>query len=124
MTRYTAPKTITRHPGVEECLSAVAGGCDESEYTHDVFLREGWVFKHGRNAGCRGCHFKTVRDFLQAEPTRVIESEVERRWSGVSYEARVRLLERAGHATGFAGHNWRELNSEIQADITSTLAAA
>ena len=71
MTRYIAPKTIARHPGVQECLSAVAGGCDEAEYTHDVFLKEGWSFAAGRNAGCRGLMCRTVADFLAAKPVNV-----------------------------------------------------
>jgi hypothetical protein len=70
MKHYAAPKTILKHPGVLECLSAEAGGCDPSEYLHDVFLKEGWSFKAGRNAGCRGLHCKTVADFLNAEPGR------------------------------------------------------
>ena len=66
MKKYKAPKGIINHPAVEECLDADAQGCDG--YKHDVFLKEGWVFKNGRTSGCRGCNFSTVADFRYAEP--------------------------------------------------------
>jgi hypothetical protein len=63
---YTAPKTILNHPAVETCDFGPDSGVED--YRHDVWLREGWTFKYGRNAGCRGCHFNTVADFLNAKP--------------------------------------------------------
>lgn len=68
MTRYIAPKAIISHPGVLECDD----GHSDSEYKHDVFLKEGWHFRSGRMAGCRGGRFHTVRDFLEANPTQGI----------------------------------------------------
>jgi hypothetical protein len=62
---YTAPKGIASHPGVLECESGEANNFD---YRHDVWLREGWTFTEGRNAGCRGGRFQSVRDFLDAAP--------------------------------------------------------
>lgn len=65
--RYKAPKTIIEHPGVMECDDGMADG----DYKHDVFLKEGWVFKYGRMAGIRSGRFHTVKDFQFAEPVRV-----------------------------------------------------
>jgi hypothetical protein len=64
--KYVAPKGITNHPAVLECLSGPASGVED--YKHDVFLREGWVFRYGRNEGCRGLHCNSVDEFNHAEP--------------------------------------------------------
>ena len=64
--RYTAPKGITSHPAVLECEHAPASGVED--YKHDVFLKEGWVFRRGRMAGCRSGHFHNVAEFRFAEP--------------------------------------------------------
>jgi hypothetical protein len=68
VTVYKAPKTITTHPGVETCEDGDAEGMD---YKHAVWLREGWQFKRGRMAGCRGGNFQTVEEFRFAEPVKV-----------------------------------------------------
>jgi hypothetical protein len=67
MTRYVAPKGIVGHPAVETCDYGPDSGVED--YRHDVWLHEGWIFKYGRMAGCRGGHFNSVRDFIFAEPT-------------------------------------------------------
>lgn len=63
---YKAPASIINHPGVQECVSAEASGLEG--YKHDVFLKEGWAFSEGRNAGCRGCAFNSVAEFKLANP--------------------------------------------------------
>ena len=63
---YKAPKAIINHPGVAECLDAKAEGADG--YRHDVFLKDGWAFKFGRNAGGKGLFCNTVAEFLDCEP--------------------------------------------------------
>jgi len=68
-TVYKAPKAIIDHPGVQECLYGPDSGVED--YRHDVFLREGWQFKNGRMAGCRGGHFNSVADFNFAQPVQV-----------------------------------------------------
>lgn len=65
--RYTAPKGITSHPGVETCTSGEATG---SDYKHDVWLKDGWKFKRGRMEGCQGAFFNSVADFKYAEPVK------------------------------------------------------
>ena len=60
--RYTAPKAIAEHPGVAECLDAST----DSDYKHDIFLREGWAFTVGRDAGCRGHRVHSVAEFKRA----------------------------------------------------------
>ena len=65
--RYTAPKAIIGHPGVEECLS---GEGQSMDYKHAVWLKAGWEFKYGRMAGCRTGNFHTVKAFRNAEPVR------------------------------------------------------
>ena len=70
MTRYHAPKGIVDHPAVETCDYGPDSGVED--YRHDVWLRDGWTFKRGRMAGCRGGHFHTVADFLRAEPVQVV----------------------------------------------------
>ena len=67
MRKYTAPRTIAAHPGVEECLDAST----DSDYKHDIFLREGWKFTRGRAAGCRGHRVHSVAEFRYAEPRRL-----------------------------------------------------
>jgi hypothetical protein len=69
MARYTAPKSIASHPGVAECCYGPDSGVED--YKHEVFLKEGWVFKRGRMAECRTGHFHTVEDFKFAEPVKV-----------------------------------------------------
>jgi hypothetical protein len=66
---YKAPKAIINHPGVAECLDAKAEGADE--YRHDVFLKDGWAFKFGRNAGGQGLFCNTVAEFIDCEPYQV-----------------------------------------------------
>ena len=66
-------KQVTEHPAVEECLYAPDQAAPD--YKYDVFLKEGWVFKNGRNAGGRGCMFKTVADFKFYQPIRKEEYE-------------------------------------------------
>jgi len=66
--KYKAPKAIANHQGVIECES---GEANASDYKHDVLLRDGWKFKHGRMAGCRSGLFQTVQDFKDAEPVKV-----------------------------------------------------
>ena len=70
---YRAPKGITGHPGVKECLDAEAEGAEG--YRHDVNLKAGWAFGCGRNAGGRSLFCRTVADFLAAEPHQVPEAE-------------------------------------------------
>ena len=67
---YKAPKTIIKHPGVETCESAMSSGID-NEYKHDVWLKEGWCWNNGRTKGCRGGHFRRVKDFIYAEPVKI-----------------------------------------------------
>lgn len=63
---YKPPKGITSHPAVKTCECAIDHGADE--YRHYVELKDGWVFRNGRNAGS-GCLFvKTVGEFLFATP--------------------------------------------------------
>jgi hypothetical protein len=68
---YKAPKAIITHPAVAECTSGEQGG---SDYKHDVFLKDGWVFKNGRTAGCRSLLCNSVEDFKYAEPVQVTQS--------------------------------------------------
>ncbi len=63
-------KTIARHPAVQEVLDGEAEGFD---YKYDVWLRDGWVFSRGRMAGCQGGRFHTVKDFLFAEPEKLVD---------------------------------------------------
>ncbi len=66
MKTYAAPKAIINHPAVETCDYGPDSGVED--YRHDVWLREGWTFKHGRMAGCRGGHFNSVANFKLANP--------------------------------------------------------
>ena len=68
MTEYKAPKSITGHPGVASCESGEANG---SDYKHDVWLKDGWVFSYGRMTGCQGGLFHTFNDFRLAQPRRI-----------------------------------------------------
>lgn len=67
LSTYKRPKGIASHPGVEECASGEAGG---SDYKHDVWLKEGWVYTEGRMKGGRQGFFHTVADFVHAAPTK------------------------------------------------------
>lgn len=61
------PTTIINHPAVAK----VTSGEDEgSDYRFYVWLKDGWSYKYGRNAGCQGCFFNTVRQFQDALPTK------------------------------------------------------
>ena len=62
---YVAPKAIAQHPGVAECTSGEAGN---SDYRHEVYLRDGWEYKRGRMAGGKLGFFMNVKDFQHAEP--------------------------------------------------------
>ena len=64
---YKAPKSIINHPSVSECLDAEAEGAEG--YKHDVYLKEGWVFRSGRNAGGRSLFCNTVAEFRACEPS-------------------------------------------------------
>ena len=59
------PKGIIDHPAVQECENED----DIPDYRYCVFLKEGWLFKNGRMANCRGGNFNTVADFKYAKPT-------------------------------------------------------
>jgi hypothetical protein len=74
-----APKSITKHPGVETCESGISGGVED--YRYSVWLKPGWVFSSGRNAGGRGYNVNTANEFKQARPTktRLANTEVVRR---------------------------------------------
>jgi hypothetical protein len=63
---YQPPKTIAAHPGVESCSCAREETM--GEYRHDVFLKDGWCWSAGRNAGGQGLFLNTVADFLAANP--------------------------------------------------------
>jgi hypothetical protein len=63
---YKAPKSIINHLGVSECLDAEAEGAEG--YRHDIFLKEGWAFGIGRNAGGRNLFCNTVAEFLACKP--------------------------------------------------------
>lgn len=67
---FKAPKSILRHPGVDECLCAKAQGFS-SEFRYDVFLKDGWRFTANGKEDCQGGRFRTVADFFDAEPTRI-----------------------------------------------------
>lgn len=67
---YTPPKSIVDHPAVESCEDAKTSGND---YKHDVWLKEGWVFENGRMAGCRSLFCHNVKDFLFANPIKILE---------------------------------------------------
>lgn len=60
------PKSITSHPGVQECNYGPDEGIESYKYA--VWLKEGWQFNTGRMAGCRTGNFNTVADFRFAEP--------------------------------------------------------
>ena len=66
MKRFQAPAGIANHPSVEECLDGPSEGFEG--YRYDVWLKEGWEFKRGRMAGCRGGTFNSVADFKFAQP--------------------------------------------------------
>ena len=61
-----APKTIANHPGVEACEPGMSGGVED--YRFSVWLKPGWAFTSGRNAGCRGSNFNTAKEFTEAKP--------------------------------------------------------
>lgn len=60
------PKEIQNHPGVETCEHE-----DDTDYRYSVWLKPGWVFENGRNAGNRGSRFQTVAQFRLAHPVRL-----------------------------------------------------
>ncbi len=64
---FKAPKTITNHPAVLECLNGDAEGFD---YKYDVCLNDGWTFKYGRMQDCQSARFHTVKDFIDAVPVK------------------------------------------------------
>lgn len=59
-------KRVTDHPAVLECDYAPDNGAPD--YKYDVLLKDGFVFRSGRMAGCQTGMFKTVADFYHAEP--------------------------------------------------------
>jgi hypothetical protein len=65
--KFSPPKSILNHPGVEECVTDGA-----TDYKFEVWLKEGWAFTSGRNAGGRGLFCHTVADFKKAEPRKVV----------------------------------------------------
>ena len=65
---YPIPKSILKHPGVQEVLDGPAQGFD---YKWNVYLKEGWAFKRGRMEGCRTGNFNTYADFKFAEPVKL-----------------------------------------------------
>lgn len=67
--KFSAPKAIANHPGVQECLDGPTEGFDD--YRYDVCLKAGWLFKSGRMEGCRSGRFNNVADFRHAEPTKI-----------------------------------------------------
>jgi hypothetical protein len=66
---YKAPKGIIQHEAVQECECGDEAG---SDYKHDVYLKEGWVFERGRMAGIRSGFFHTVADFNFANPIKLL----------------------------------------------------
>lgn len=56
--RNAMSKTILNHPAVEELSD-----CSDSEYRYHVILKDGWVWGHGRNEGCQGMRFNSVKEF-------------------------------------------------------------
>jgi len=62
------PKSIINHVAVAECLFGEDVG---SDYKYDVCLKDGWVFRRGRMAGCISAGFHTVNDFKFALPTKL-----------------------------------------------------
>lgn len=56
---------IKNHPGVQE--ATISG---DSDYKYEVFLKEGWSWQSGRNAGGRTGFFHNVGEFRQANPIR------------------------------------------------------
>lgn len=74
---YKPPKTIIRHPAVQDCEDAVAIGFNDREGgrycdRHAVKLRPGWRFTgiHDQDGVRTEARFRTVRDFLDARPVR------------------------------------------------------
>lgn len=65
---YKVPKSIASHPGVKSCEYGPDIGFDD--YTHAVWLKDGWVFEDGNTMGCRCGNFVTVADFKFANPIR------------------------------------------------------
>lgn len=64
---YKPPSAIINHPGVQSCTD----GRVDSDYLHDVWLREGWCWSAGRNAGGRGLFVNTVSEFKGAGPVKL-----------------------------------------------------
>ena len=60
------PKGISSHESVLECEYGPSSGVED--YKWSIFLKEGYVFKYGRTAGCRSLHCNTVTEFLDCEP--------------------------------------------------------
>lgn len=56
---------IKNHPGVQEVEISL-----DSDYKYEVFLKEGWCWKYGRNAGGRTGFFHNVGEFRYANPIR------------------------------------------------------
>ena len=71
---YRAPTSITRQPGVAECIAPDGGflEVEEGGPRHDVLLKDGWSFsalerdEHPR----RSARFRTVAEFHAARPVR------------------------------------------------------
>jgi hypothetical protein len=66
---YKAPKAILNHPGVAECNDGEAA---MSDYRHDVWLKPGWSFRSGRNAGGRALFCNNVADFRYGNPQPIV----------------------------------------------------
>lgn len=58
-------KRIAKHPGVEWVEPGENSGVD---YKWEVKLKPGWMFAHGRMAGCVFGHFNTYDEFVYADP--------------------------------------------------------
>lgn len=61
-----APRTITRHPGVDFCVNGQAHGLSDRKWY--VRLKPQWKFSIGRAEECTTASFDNVRDFLDATP--------------------------------------------------------
>lgn len=64
--------TVKDHPGVSFCD---AGRNQASDYRYYVELKEGWLFKYGKAAGCGCLFFNSLADFIYAEPAPEDEQE-------------------------------------------------
>lgn len=88
--RYSPPKGIINHPGVESCTSARSEGCDDPGRKHFVVMLDGWHLatkdgmhgefdKYDDSAVRQMAFVDSVKDFHESQPEKFLDHPI---WKG------------------------------------------